>query len=158
MQRNLIFRTAITGFAVGVRSSSGLAILAARAAAEPRGFKGTPFGWLAYRQVAALAALMAAGEIVVDKLPILPARTDPLPLLGRVQFGALAGAGLFTEADASWWQGALLGAALAVAGAFAGYNYRTRTTRALNVPDLPVALVEDAATAALGVAALKTYD
>jgi uncharacterized membrane protein len=158
MQRNLIFRTAVVGFATGIRSMAGTAFLAARAGMEPRGFKGTRFGWLAYRPVAALFGLMAAGEVVVDKLPILPARTAPGPLFGRIQFGALAGAALFTEADAPAWQGALLGAVSAVAGAFAGYNYRTRAARALNVPDLPVALVEDAATAGLAAAALKTYD
>jgi uncharacterized membrane protein len=158
MQRNLILRTAIVGFATGIRSMSGMAILAARAYSNPRGFKGTRFGWLAYRPVAALFGLMAAGEAVVDKLPILPARTAPGPLFGRVQFGALAGSALFTEAGAPAWQGALLAAACAVAGAFAGYNYRVRTARALNVPDLPVALAEDAATAGLAAAALKTYD
>lgn len=158
MQRNLIIRTAVVGFATGIRSMSGMAILAARATGHPRGFKGTRFGWLAYRPVAALFGLMAAGEVVVDKLPILPARTAPGPLFGRIQFSALAGSALFTEADAPAWQGAMLGAVSAVAGALAGYNYRVRTARALNLPDFPVALIEDAATAALGVAALKSYE
>jgi uncharacterized membrane protein len=158
MHRNLILRTAVVGFATGIRSMSGMAIVAAHAASNPRGFKGTRFGWLAYRPVAALLGLMAAGEMVVDKLPILPARTAPGPLFGRIQFSALAGSALFTEAGAPAWQGALLAAACAIAGAFAGYNYRVRTARALNAPDLPIALIEDAATAGLAAAALSTYE
>jgi uncharacterized membrane protein len=158
MHRNLILRTAILGFATGLRTTWGLASLGLRAHTAPRGFKGTPFGWLAYRPVATLLGLMAAGELVGDKLPIVPDRIAPVPLLGKVQFGSLVGSATYTEQDAPWWQGALIGAACAVAGAFAGYNYRTRVARALNVPDLPVALTEDAAAAGLAAAALKTYN
>jgi uncharacterized membrane protein len=158
MHRNLILRTAILGFATGLRTTWGVASLSLHASREPRGFKGTRFGWLAYRPVAAMFGLLAAGELVGDKLPIVPARVAPIPLLGKVQFGSLVGSATFTEADAPAWQGALIGATCAVAGAFAGYNYRTRTARALGVPDLPVAIIEDAATAGLAAAALSTYD
>ena len=158
MHRNLLLRTAVLGFNTGLRAMSGAATISLHANAAPRGFKGTRFGWLTYRPVGVLFGLFAAGELVGDKLPFLPARTAPGPLFGRIQFGALAGSAAFTEQDEPAWQGALIGAACAVAGAFAGYNYRTRVARALNVPDLPVALAEDAATAALAAAALKTYD
>lgn len=158
MHRDLILRTAILGFATGLRSTWGIAVLTLRANRAPQGFRGTPFGWLAYPQVAALSRLAAVGEFVGDKLPIIPDRTHPVPLLGKAQTGALIGSATFTEAGAPAWQGALIGSACALAGAFAGYNYRVRVARALDVPDLPVALTEDAAAAALAAAALNTYD
>jgi uncharacterized membrane protein len=158
MHRKLLLRTAILGFSTGLRSMSGMAALTLRANRAPGGFTGTPFGWLSYPQVAVAFGLFAAGELIADKLPIVPSRVRPVPLLGRALYGALAGSTSFTEANSPARQGALLGATCAVAGAIAGYNYRTRTARALQAPDLPLALIEDAATATLAAAALKTYD
>lgn len=40
--------------------------------------------------------------------------------------------------------GAVLGVVGGVAGAFAGYDARTRLVKALKVPDLVIALLEDA--------------
>jgi uncharacterized membrane protein len=40
--------------------------------------------------------------------------------------------------------GAILGAAGGLAGAFAGYQWRTGLVRALKVPDIVIALLEDA--------------
>ena len=39
-------------------------------------------------------ALLAAGELIADKLPFTPNRTDLLPLLGRGVFGGMVGAGV----------------------------------------------------------------
>ena len=44
--------------------------------------------------------------------------------------------------------GAVLGVAGAIAGAFAGYEVRKRLVRALKIPDLVLALLED--TVAIG--------
>lgn len=92
--------------------------------------------------VPSLLAVAAAGELVADKTPFVPNRTDPLPAAGRVAMGALMGVAV---AD---WQGesrvlaALAGAAAALGTTFLGYHLR-RAAADAGLPDLPVALAED---------------
>jgi uncharacterized membrane protein len=87
-------------------------------------------------------SLFAIGELIADKLPFIPARTQAGPLAVRVIFGSLCGAALcFSAATASPLVGALLGAVGGITGAFAGYTYRRRL--APMVPDLVLALLED---------------
>ena len=97
---------------------------------------------LATSKVANSLTSMAAGELVVDKLPTTPSRLTPGPLTARFVSGALCGAALCASAKKPLGQGALLGGLGAIAGAFAGYHLRQRLDR--EFPDLPVALIEDA--------------
>jgi len=90
----------------------------------------------------ALTAL-ALCELVVDKLPGTPSRKVPISFGLRLLSGAFAGATLAESDGAAASLGALAGAAGAVVGTLAGYEYRVRTEEALEVPDLPVALFED---------------
>jgi uncharacterized membrane protein len=53
----------------------------------------------------------------------------------------MCGAALCLSAAASPWPGIVLGALGALAGSFAGYNYRLRL--GTKVPDLVLALLED---------------
>lgn len=90
-----------------------------------------------------ILTLMALGELVADKLPKTPARTSPPGLIARVVMGALAGACIAAAGGQGAIVGALLGAVGGIAGAFAGYQARTRLVKALGVPDIYVALLED---------------
>jgi uncharacterized membrane protein len=91
----------------------------------------------------AVFSLMAAVELVVDKLPSTPSRTEAFGLSGRVMFGGLSGACLAVAGGLSPALGAVLGAAGGVAGAFAGYESRRRLARALGIRDVVIALLED---------------
>jgi len=95
---------------------------------------------------AAVCILTAAAivELVVDKLPKTPRRTEPLGLIARFALGGLSGAALCAVASQSVVLGAALGGVGGVAGGFAGYEARTRLVKALKVPDTVVALLEDA--------------
>lgn len=95
---------------------------------------------------AALYILSAAAivEIITDKLPKTPRRTELLGLIARFALGGLSGAALCAAANQSLVVGAVLGGVGGVAGGFAGYSVRTRLVKALNVPDTVVALLEDA--------------
>jgi uncharacterized membrane protein len=87
--------------------------------------------------------LLAAAELVADKLPQTPSRTSPPGLIARILMGGLTGACVV----AGGGQGALLGAVLGivggVVGCFGGYQARTVLVKALGSPDIYVALVED---------------
>jgi uncharacterized membrane protein len=62
--------------------------------------------------------------------------------------GALTGACLASGGGQGIPAGALLGAVGGVLGCFGGYMARTRLVRALGVPDIYVALLEDLVTVA----------
>ena|ERR1700761_4401096 len=87
-------------------------------------------------------SLFAVGELIADKLPFIPPRTQPGPLIVRIVFGALCAAALGVSASVSPVVAGIIGGLGAIAGSFAGYNFR----RALSskIPDLLLALVEDA--------------
>jgi uncharacterized membrane protein len=84
---------------------------------------------------------MALGELVADKLPFTPARTDTLPLLGRIFFGGVVGALTYPKARLL---GAALGALAAAGVTYATYHLRRALTHEVGIPDPIVALAEDA--------------
>ena len=140
----LPLRSLLMGVLSGSRSMTPLAMLAVY---RDRGDWGD---WPVLRSQAGRAALVlaAVGELVGDKLPMAPSRTTPGPLLARVATGAITGAALGTLAGPGGWrQGAALGAVGAVVGSFAGSGFRAGGA-AIGVPDVVLALVEDAVTVA----------
>lgn len=91
----------------------------------------------------AIFTLLAAAELVADKMPWIPNRTSIPGLIARIIMGKLAGACVAAAGGQSIWLGALCGAVGGIAGTFGGYQGRTRSVKALNKPDIYVALVED---------------
>ena len=90
--------------------------------------------------------LAAAGEALADKTPLLPARTRPLPLVGRLLAGATAAAAVGATRltpPATLARAGLAGALGALAGSFAGYHLRRAGARLVR-RDWPAALAEDA--------------
>src|SRR3712207_6737063 len=85
--------------ATGARSMTGLAA-AARYVAASSGPLPQPARFLATPRVATGIAALAAMELVADKLPGVPNRTDAGPLLGRVVAGGVIGAALAAVAGA----------------------------------------------------------
>lgn len=153
---DITYTRALTfGAVTGLRSMTAIAALALASQSErPRPFlgdAGAPWTLLASRGAAAAFGLGAVGEWVGDKLPLTPGRLEPLPLGGRVVFGALAGAASCRAAGASPAVGGALGALGALGGAAAGFALRTILAPRLGLPDFPVALLED------GLAALGAY-
>jgi uncharacterized membrane protein len=91
----------------------------------------------------AILTLLAAIELVADKLPNIPNRTSPPGLLARMLSGGFAGACVAASGAQGIVIGAALGAVGGLAGAFVGYRARTGIVRALGSPDIYVALAED---------------
>ena len=102
-----------------------------------------PLALIGSLPVVAIFTLLAAFELVADKMPWIPDRISTMSLVARCAMGALTGA-CVAAAGGQWaGVGAACGVVGAVAGAFAGYHARKRSTKALGVPDIYVALVED---------------
>jgi len=144
-------RAARLGLVAGLRSMMAPALLSRYLVegAHPGGF---PLNLLGHPSV--LTAL-AVGELVGDKLPMTPARTEPFPLLGRVGSGALVGAASQRARGAAPLPGALVGASAALVGAFAGYYGRRALAEASGLPDPAVAVLEDALAFTVGRSALR---
>ncbi|MGE5645569.1 MAG: DUF4126 family protein [Acidobacteriota bacterium] len=100
-------------------------------------------------------AAFALGELVNDKLPFTPNRTQPPSLAARIASGALCGAALYSARRHGPVRGALLGGLGAAAGSFGGLELRRRIGRRLHVPDRAVAVAEDALAVTGGVAIVR---
>lgn len=87
--------------------------------------------------------LAALTELVLDKLPSTPNRTNVMGLGSRIVFGGLSGAAVATASLHPAMLGAVLGAVGAIVGTFGGYHLRMRLVRALRVPDFAIACLED---------------
>jgi len=98
------------GVLTGARSMAGLATLAVQHGGVLKPVMG----------------VMAAGEMVADKTPLVGNRTDAFPQAGRAVMGALVGGFIAREAREAVWVGAIVGAAAAVAATHLAYQLRTR--------------------------------
>jgi len=98
---------------------------------------------------------MELGELVGDKLPVTPSRTSPPPLLGRAASGALVGAAVFASEGRRATIGAALGSTAAIAAGFAGERLRALTVEKTGLPDLVVALADDAIVLLIGLRSLR---
>jgi uncharacterized membrane protein len=114
---------------------------------------GTPLAFLGAAITPWVVTLIAAGELLNDKLPKTPSRKAPVQFGGRIVSGGLAGAavGLSTGALIP---GVVLGVLGAVIGTLGGAWARGRLAGAFG-RDLPAALIEDAV--AVGGAALIVW-
>lgn len=93
---------------------------------------------------------LAVAELLVDKLPVIGARTEPLPLLARAVAGGVAGAASAELLGRAKTLPVLVGAGAAFVGAHVAYHLRRRIRRKADVADTVVAIAEDAVILGVG--------
>ena len=153
-----IARSLIAGALSGLRSASGPTLAAWQLRGErTRRRDRLPRRLLASEHALEATSALAAGEVLADKHPAMPNRTDPPALLGRAVAGALAASALAgRRASLQTVVGhALLGAGAAVVGAYLGYYARRAATEHSGAPNALIAMAEDALTYAGGALALR---
>jgi uncharacterized membrane protein len=126
-------RAAVLGTVTGART------FLAPAALTLRGRLGTAAKF-------ALPAL-AAGELIGDKLPTAPPRSEGPGLFGRVLSGAFSGR------VSGGTRGARVGAAFALAATYPSQSLRAQIVKRTPIPDIACAVPEDLIAAALAAAA-----
>jgi uncharacterized membrane protein len=99
-------------------------------------------------------ALAALGELVADKLPKTPNRTDPPALIMRGVSGAFAGAALSGRKRNDRIKGAVLGGLAAIGVGYGMYYLRAWLGRKSGVPDAVLAIGEDAVALTLALKAI----
>src|SRR5215510_14971169 len=137
-----ILLTFLIGFFAGLRS---LTAPAATAWAGHLGWMKLQGGLALMGSIPAVAifTVLAAVELVADKLPKTPSRTAPPGLIARIVTGGLTGACVAAAGGQGALLGSVIGAVGGVVGCFGGYQARTRLVQALGTPDIYVALLED---------------
>jgi uncharacterized membrane protein len=140
-----LLRAVALGVASGSRSTAGIAALAATSDRDDRGAVASRVGG---RTGTTLSALAAAGELVGDKLPGTPARTDLPPLLSRAAAGAVAAGAVATRDGDDPAAPAVIGLVTAVATAFLAVRARAAAAERFG-SDRPGAVAEDALAALL---------
>lgn len=143
----------VLGAMTGLRSMTPIAVLCWFAYRGPLPVAGTWAQWTGRPVSVIVFAVLAVGELVGDKLPFTPNRTAIFPLIARVCFGGLVGALAASGSQGSALECTLLGAVSAVVGAFLGFHLRRNLVANRGLPDVGVALVEDALTVGLSVLA-----
>jgi uncharacterized membrane protein len=134
----------LIGVVSGLRSVTAPAGVAWGAHLNWLNLRNTALSFMASTAAVVIFTLLALFELIADKLPSTPSRTEPVGLIARVLLGGLSGACVALSGAQSMVLGAVLGAVGGVAGAFAGYQARTRLVKALKVPDFVIALLGDA--------------
>jgi uncharacterized membrane protein len=125
----------------GLRSLTAPVVVALGAHVGCLNLHGTSLEFMGSTATVAVFSLLAIGELIADKLPMIPKRTAPAPLMARVVTGGLCGACLCAAMGKSLVAGALLGGIGGIVGAFAGYGIRRRLD--LHIKDVVVAVCED---------------
>jgi uncharacterized membrane protein len=96
--------------------------------------------------------VLAAGELVGDKLPGTPNRTSAPGLIGRALSGMLVGSVVYRANGKAPVVGGLIGGAAAVASTFGFFYLRRAVVKSTNIPDPYIGGVEDVLTIAAGAA------
>ena len=149
-------RAVLLGFVAGLRSQVPVVLLAI----ESRQGRFDPgAGWLARRfgssEGVAGSLVGFAGELVADKLSITPRRTTTGPFLQRLATGGTVGAAVHYDAGRSRPVGALLGAAGAGAGAWAGSTVRAFVAERTRLPNPLLGAAEDVVAVGLALAVIS---
>lgn len=133
----------LIGVVTGLRSLTGPAVTSWAAHLGWLSLIGTPMRFMSSMITVTLFTLLAVVELIGDQLPSTPARTAPAGLSARVLMGGLCGATVAVAGGESIVLGIVLGVLGGIAGTYGGYQVRTRLVRALGVPDVVVAVIED---------------
>jgi len=133
----------LIGMVAGLRTFTPLAAVSWAAFLGWLQLRGGPLGFLAATATPYIFTVLAAVELVFDKLPNTPSRKSPTGFTARVVSGALCGAAIGLGGGGALVVGMIAGVAGAVLGTLGGYEARTRLVKAIGGRDLPIALIED---------------
>ena len=149
--KDLTFKVVCAGVVSGMRSMGGPALVSHYLSEHPsETLAQSSFGWIGTARGATITKFLAAGEIIGDKLPMIPNRIALGPLFGRIMSGGLCGASLYTAVGKKPVYGAALGVASAILGAFGFYAARMYLGRVSKIPDPVIGAAEDALAYAAG--------
>ncbi|MBK8905193.1 MAG: DUF4126 family protein [Anaerolineaceae bacterium] len=142
-------QAAALGLVAGMRSASAPAIVSgyirqrrSRILASPQ-LADSPLRYLMSPLASNALRVFALGEMVMDKMPFVPKRTETSSLAARAVSGGLAGAVVGVMYRGSPMLAGLIGALSATGATFGAYRLRKQLTENTAVPDAVVGGLED---------------
>ena len=138
------------GAVAGLRSMTAPALVSRAAASGDLRIREPRLRWMSANASAKTLTLLALGEMIADKAPFIPNRTDAGPLSARIVSGGLCGAVICSAGKQSAIAGGIVGGLAAVGGAFLGYQARKR------LPGFGTGLAEDVVAIGSGLAVLTS--
>lgn len=140
------------GAATGMRSMRGAAAASAALSGEYRRRRNrqspeTLRRMLASPAAASILGVLALGEALLDKTPVVPDRIDSGPVAARVVIGAALG--VLAAPPRQRAAGLLIGGAVAAASAYGAWAVRREIGRRSSVPDAVIGIVGDLGAARL---------
>lgn len=145
------------GIISGLRALTGPAVVCWAAHLGWINLQDSHLSWMGSTAAVAIFSILALAEIVNDKLPATGSRLAPPSLVIRAVMGGFAGAALGIAGAHSIFPGIVLGAIGAIIGSYLGYYVRQGIVTRLKVPDLPVALLEDAIAIGCGLLIVSRF-
>jgi uncharacterized membrane protein len=131
----------LAGIVSGMRSMLAPAVVSWSARLGLLQAGGSPLAFMGYRYTPIILTVLAAGELIADKLPFTPSRKAPPGFIARILSGALVGATVGASGK-MLVAGMVAGIVGAVVGTLGGSAARARLAAAFG-RDLPAALIED---------------
>jgi uncharacterized membrane protein len=131
------------GIIAGLRSLTAPALVAWAAHLGWLDLSGSRLSFLGSRAAIITLSSLALAELVADKLPKTPKRTNLGPLVFRMITGGFSSLAICVSAHQPLVIGTILGVLGSIAGAFAGYEIRHRLVEAFGLSDFGVAAAED---------------
>lgn len=152
---NLTYAAAI-GAVSGLRSMTGPAVISGAANRGLLDLKETPLEWIASDSAADVTTLLAAGELLADKMPFMPNRTDTPSLMFRFLSGAVCGVAVVAKRKdkGEMALAALVGGAAAIVASYVGLSWRKGSP----LPGFVAAVLEDGAAVSGGTALVSSLD
>ncbi len=146
------------GVIAGMRSMSAPALLSSALRQHPsRRLAHSRLSWLQSSGASTGLKLLAGAEMIGDKLPNAPNRTEPISVVGRTLSGALVGAALYKLNRQKLLRGAAVGGLGAIAGTFGAFALRKLAADSGELPEPLPGVVEDLLVVAGGKTLLHHY-
>jgi len=141
------------GFATGLRSMTPIAALCWFVYAGQMSADWAH--WVGRLSVAIVLTVCAAGELLADKMPGIPNRISPAPLIWRIVLAGFIGAYAASSEQGPGLEGVLLAGVGVLIGAFGGFMFRRELVQRFDCKDWQIALSEDILAIAGSIYALR---
>ena len=144
------------GIVAGMRSASAPAIAAhILSTSKPKQLLKTPLAFMRSEGGATLLKVMAAGELIADKLPFAGDRIQPIGLVARGVSGAISGGSISKGNGDKLVNGTLLGTAAAIGSSFAFFYLRKYVVNKTKIDDPIIGSIEDALVIGIAVVLVR---
>jgi uncharacterized membrane protein len=151
------WQTLSLGILAGMRTFAAPVVVSHILSNHPaKALSGSPLKFMQSIKVATGLKIAAIGELVGDKLPFTPNRTEAGGVIGRCLSGALAGATIYKANSKNMAIGVLIGSAAAFASTFGCYFLRKTIVKNTHIDDPWIGALEDTIVISSAIVLIKS--